>query len=121
MPAPRARPSRKLLPRHPVPDDNPDAGQRFDVFFTHEQMIALNDVSALMYEQWGVRVNKSQLLRALIAALDDSREVLRKQVQSMPTSPLPNAPAKAADAEVHRRFELKLRDLLARAMLGGSR
>jgi hypothetical protein len=99
-----------------VPDEHPDAGQRFDVFFTHEQMIALNAASSLAFERWGIRINKSQLLRALVGALENSRDVLHELVRQMPVSPLPAAPPKAAAADVHRRFEAKLTELLTQAI-----
>jgi hypothetical protein len=111
--SPRPRPARRRLSST---DEHPDAGQRFDVFFTHEQMIALNAVALLAYERWGVRVNKSQLLRALVGALEASRHDLQQLVETMPVSPLPSAPAKAADADVHRRFELKLTELIRSAI-----
>lgn len=112
----QSRPARANRRQPPVPDDHPDAGQRFDVFFTHDQMLALNAASSLAFERWGIRVNKSQLLRALVGSLQNARDVLHELVDQMPVSPLPAAPPKAAEAEVHRRFESKLADLLTQAI-----
>lgn len=112
----QSHPARASRQRLPVPDDHPDARQRFDVFFTHEQMIALNGTSSLAFERWGIRVNKSQLLRALVGALENSRDVLQELVEEMPVSPLPPAPPKAAEAEVYRRFESQLIELLSQAI-----
>lgn len=113
--ATKPRPARATRPR-PTHDEHPDAGQRFDVFFTHEQMVALNAASSLAFERWGIRVNKSQLLRALVGALENSRNTLRDLAVQMPASPLPSAPPKAAEAEVHRRFESQLTALLTQAI-----
>lgn len=115
-----SRPAVRPLPKRLSPaDDHPDAGQRFDVFFTHEQMVALNAAVLLAYEKWGVRINKSQLLRALVGALESARPELKELIETSPACPLPSAPAKAADADVHRRFESKLSALLTSAIRHG--
>ena len=97
-------------------DDHPGAEARFDVLFTHEQMMTLNAACLTFYERCGLRVNKSQIVRALVASLRQAqggvgRELARRQ-STMPAK----APPKAAAADVHRRFEAALADVLTHSI-----
>ena len=110
----RVRPAVRPKPQPlAASDDHPGAEARFDVLFTHEQMMALNAASAAFYERWGVRVNKSQLLRSLVASLRNAQAAVERELAHRPPAWPLKAPPKAAPAEVHRRFEDALAEVLA--------
>ena len=83
-------------------------------------MATLNAASAAFYEQWDVRVNKSQVLRALVAMLRESSAGLERELERGPPPRPLKAPPKAARADVHRRFEAEIRRVLERGILAFS-
>ena len=119
---PTARESRRRKGTRPrpvplaSPDNHPEAEARFDVLFTHEQMATLNAASAMFYERWGVRINKSQLLRALVACLRDARPAVDAGLSSRTPPRGFRAPPKAAARTVHRDFEAAVAAELAAAI-----
>lgn len=78
--------------------------------------MTLNAASAAFYEQWGIRVNKSQLLRALVASLWHAQAAVERELEQRPPARPLKAPPKAAPADVHRRFEAALAEVLARSI-----